>query len=67
MRIRAGLLAITITMLVPAGLTLGPSAQAAAPTQAQATAPESARTASAPASSGTFRSVVYVKNVVAPA
>jgi FG-GAP-like repeat len=66
MRIRAGLLAITITMLVPAGLTLGPSAQAAAPTQAQATAPESARTASAPASSGTFRSVVYVKNVVGP-
>jgi hypothetical protein len=66
MRIRAGLLAITITMLVSAGLALGPSAQAAAPTQAQATAPESARTASAPASSGTFHRVVYVKNVVGP-
>jgi hypothetical protein len=52
----------------PAGLALAPSAQAAAPTQAQAaaraTAPESARTASTPASSGTFRSVVYVKNVL---
>ena len=54
MRIRAGLLAIT--MLAPAGLALTTSAQAAAPA--------SARTAGRPASSGTFRKAVYVKNVV---
>lgn len=57
MRIRAGLLAIT--MLAPAGLlALAPDAQAAAPA--------SARAAATRTSSGTFRKVVYVKNAVGP-
>ena len=55
MRIRAGLLAIT--MLAPAGLALAPGAQAATPTRTQAAAARSV-------SSGTFRKAVYVKNVV---
>src|ERR1700728_3328018 len=58
MRVRAGSLAITITMLAPAGLALAPGAQAAAPVLA--------RTAATRSSSGTFRKVVYVKNVVGP-
>jgi hypothetical protein len=60
MRIRAGLLAITITMLAPAGLALAPGAQAAAPALART---PTARTATR-ASSGTFRKVVYIKNAV---
>ncbi len=57
MRIRAGLLAIT--MLAPAGLALTPSAQAAVPARTQAAA-------ATPSSSGTFGKAVYVKNVVSP-
>jgi FG-GAP-like repeat len=69
MRISALLLAVT--MLAPAGLALAPGAQAApsAPARAaaaQAATPASAGTATRPVSSGTFRSVVYLKNAVSP-